>query len=296
MKAPILVFTYNRPEHTKNLLSSLSRCKGAETHDLYIFSDGPRNEAAKDMVDAVRAYISKFEKKNVFKSVTVLEEEKNKGLANSIIGGVSKLISQYGTCIVLEDDLYVSDDFIAYMQAGLDYYEKDKNVGAISGFSFPLKCKKDERGGVYKSRTGNSWGWATWKYVWEQVDWRMSDYNSFKADNRSRKRFDAQQSGISEMLDRQMRGELDSWAVRWDYFFFKKGLWTIYPYSSKVINNGFDGSGTHCKNRKTLPIQEVSGMPYEFCALDDCKNLTKQTSGNSMIKEIKYCLKKLLGR
>lgn len=294
MKAPVLVFTYNRLEHTKILFESLNRCRDTGMHDLYVFSDGPKNAAARSKVDAVRKYLEKLSKKNTFKSVTIFEEKKNKGLANSIIDGVTQIIEQYGSVIVLEDDLCVADNFIEYMQSCLDFYEFNNEVGAVSGFSKTLKCKKGNRNKVYKSRTGNSWGWGTWRDRWNQVDWRVTDYDTFKADLKSRKEFNAQQEGISNMLDQQMEGKIDSWAVRWDYFFFKKGLWTIYPYFSKVVNNGFDGSGIHCGNRQAVEIRELERRSFILLNLSDCKNLTKQTSGYSVVKRVKDCVKKIL--
>lgn len=294
MKAPVLVFTYNRPEHTRKLFDSLNRCKGVETHDLYVFSDGAKNAAAESQVNAVREYLRKISKTTVFGSITIFEEEKNKGLANSIIDGVTKIIEKYGSAIVLEDDLCIADNFIEYMQSCLDYYESDDEVGAISGFSYSLKCKKGDEDKVYKSRTGNSWGWATWKNRWTQVDWQVTDYSIFKEDVKSRKRFDFQQEGISNMLDRQMEGKIDSWAVRWDYFFFRKGLWTIYPYFSKVVNNGFDGSGIHCDNSQSTEFRELESKSFALLNLPDCKDLTRQTSGYSIDRRIKDCIKKIL--
>ncbi len=295
MKAPVLVFTYNRPEHTKELFDSLGRCKGIETHDLYVFSDGAKNADAESKVNAVREYLREISKTSAFKSITVFEQEKNKGLANSIIDGVTKIINQCGTVIVLEDDLCVADDLLEYMQSCLEYYESDNRVGAISGFSHTLKCKKEDENKVYKSRTGNSWGWATWKNRWDRVDWEVTDYNIFKSNHKSRAKFNAQQEGISNMLDQQMEGKIDSWAVRWDYFFFKNGLWTIYPYFSKVVNNGFDGSGTHCGNGQTIKIGGIDRKAYMLLDFSDCKDMTKRTSGNSAVKMIKNYVKRVSG-
>ena len=127
-----------------------------------------------------------------------------------------------------------------------------------------------------------------------QADWQITDYDIFKTDIKSRKRFNIQQEGISNMLDQQMEGKIDSWAVRWDYFFFKKGLWTIYPYFSKVINNGFDGSGIHCGNGQSVEIGELERKPYILLDLSDCKDLTRQTSGYNIVRRIKDCIKKVI--
>jgi hypothetical protein len=53
-------------------------------------------------VEAVRKYIHSI---SGFKSVTIIEREKNWGLAPSIIDGVTNIVNKYGKIIVLEDDI-----------------------------------------------------------------------------------------------------------------------------------------------------------------------------------------------
>ncbi len=50
---------------------------------------------------------------------------------------------------------------------------------------------------------------------------------------------------MSNMLDAQMEGKIDSWAIRWCYTQSKKNMFTVYPVKSRVRNIGLDGSGTH---------------------------------------------------
>ena len=52
-----------------------------------------------------------FVKHSNFKRVIIEESSKNKGLAKSIIEGVSEIINQYGKAIVVEDDLITAPDF-----------------------------------------------------------------------------------------------------------------------------------------------------------------------------------------
>lgn len=291
MKAPVLVFVYNRPEHTKRVLNSLDECYGVEDHDLFIFSDAPKNQASEEMIQCVREMIKEYSLHTRFHQVKIEYSEKNKGLANSIIDGVSKIINQYGTVIVLEDDLIVSKDFLKYMQDALDFYNDEKKVGAISGYSIDFHKKNMN---VYKSHTGNSWGWATWNDRWEMVDWEIDDYKEFQKDVKSRRDFDRQQFGISDMLDRQMRGEINSWAVRWDYTFFKKGLWTIYPARTKVENNGFDGSGVHCGNDHKRKMKDVRDSEYHLIELEKCDDFTCLTSENTCIARGERMIKNIL--
>ena len=112
MNAPVVLFVYNRLDHTMNVIDSLSKNLGACDTDLYVFSDAAKTEKGQDKVNAVREYIHKTDWRNGFKKVTIVEAEENKGLAKSIIGGVTKILEEYGKVIVVEDDLVLSPYFL----------------------------------------------------------------------------------------------------------------------------------------------------------------------------------------
>ena len=52
--APVALFVYNRPEHTRRTIASLQKCSLAERTQLYVFSDGPKDEADQIKVAEVR--------------------------------------------------------------------------------------------------------------------------------------------------------------------------------------------------------------------------------------------------
>ena len=121
--APIVLFVYNRPNHVKMNLRKLNAIREVENTELFIFSDAANGEGDKEAVEEVRQFIDDFTvNESRFKSVKVFLSETNKGLAESIINGVSKIIHQNGRVIVLEDDLAMSNDFIEYMNDALDFY------------------------------------------------------------------------------------------------------------------------------------------------------------------------------
>ena len=57
--APIALFTYARAEHTRQAVESLLRNKEAAASDLYIFSDGPKDESKAQAVKENREYNDK---------------------------------------------------------------------------------------------------------------------------------------------------------------------------------------------------------------------------------------------
>ncbi len=246
--APIILFTYNRSEYTERVLASINSARGANKSELFIFSDAAASDEYSSAVKEVRGVIDKFiMEMSVFRNVTVFKAETNIGLANSIINGVTQIIRQYGRVIVLEDDLIVSENFIEYMNCGLDYYANNQSIWALSGYTFPMKALDSYSHDIYLAMRGSSWGWATWLDRWETVDWEVSDYGNIKFNWKRRLDFGRWGRDMPFMLDANVYGFNHSWAIRWCYSEFKQKKYTVYPKVSMVFNTGTDGSGTNFK-------------------------------------------------
>lgn len=248
--APVVVFAYNRADKLKMCLEALEANSLAEKTDLFIFADGAKRAEDAEKVGEVRDFIHQYQQKCAFKKITVVEQPHNLGLAKSIIGGVTRVISEYQKVIVVEDDLIVLEDFLIYMNQALGYYQDMKEYGSISAYTYPLPELKGYDKDIYVTRKGECWGWGTWQDRWMQVDWSVSDFEAYVIDKKRRKEFDAIQYGIDAMLVSQQAGEIDSWAVRWCYHLFNHKLLTVYPRVSRTKNIGFDGSGVHCADSK----------------------------------------------
>lgn len=245
--APLVIFVYNREEITRKMLAAINSNLLAEETAVFIFSDGPKKECDIEKVEQVRKLIKEFLNNNNFKSVSVTEAEKNKGLANSIIDGVTKVIDEYGRVIVLEDDLITATNFLKFMNDCLDYYENMKEVWSIGGTTYKLPSLESYGHDVYACYRGESCGWASWKDRWDMVDWAVSDYGQFMRDAGKRRRFKRGGQDMVAMLAMQMEGRVDSWAIRWCYCQSMNGMVTILPRKSFVKNIGWGDAGTHAK-------------------------------------------------
>lgn len=250
--APILLFTYKRLDTLKKTVQALKENFLSGESVLYVFSDAAKSQKDESIINEVRQFINSI---SGFKSVIVIEAKVNKGLANSIIDGVTNVLMEYPSVIVLEDDLLTTPNFLSFMNASLKEYENSENVFSISGYSFNLGKDDGENSDAYFLNRGWSWGWATWKNRWEKVDWEVKNYNSFLKDKSKQKDFAKGGSDLNKMLHKQMIGKLDSWAIRWFYNqFYLNGI-TLYPTYSKVYNDGFDDQATHTKgsNKRYQP-------------------------------------------
>ena len=245
MYAPVVLFVYNRIDHTKTVLQALNDNEDADKSELFIFSDAPADETETANVVEVRKYIHLFANNNRFKKVTVTMAEKNKGLEQSLIEGITQIIDRYGKIIVLEDDHLTSPDFIRFMNRALAYYENDSKIWSIAGFTMDLKRLRHYKKDVFCGCRASCWGWATWKDRWDKVDWAVSDYDEFIRDKQRIREFNKGGIDMTPMLKQQHEGKIRSWAIRWCYQQYKERMLTIYPKHSKVQNIGMDGSGTN---------------------------------------------------
>ncbi len=244
--APIVLFVYNRLDHTKRTIEALQRNILANESELYIYSDGPKNSEASVGVKEIRRYLKSV---TGFKNVTIIEREKNWGLAASIIDGVNTIIKYNGKIIVLEDDLITSKYFLKFMNNALMVYGDNESIFSITGFSFStnfMKFPEAYHEEVYLNIRPMSWSWATWIDRWKDVDWEVKDFQKFIKNSKQKKEFDRGGTDLTRMLKNQMKGRIDSWYIRWTFNAYQRNKFTIYPRVSYVNNIGHDASGVHC--------------------------------------------------
>lgn len=300
--APIILFVYNRPWHTRKTLEALQGNALASESDLVIFADGAKGSGDREAVEDVRALVREVDG---FKSVTLVERETNRGLAESVLSGVSDVIRRFGRAIVLEDDLVVSRGFLRYMNEALERYRDAEQVLQISGHVFPFEPVLSKNDAFFLPLS-TSWGWATWQRAWNPFDPEVKNIDHLRKSFKLRKAFDLDGAyPYARMLEAQLRGEVDSWAIRWWWYFFNAGGLCLFPKCSLVKNIGFDPSGTHtktenvfCNDLSWAGYREVSSLPRDvdidqesFCRL---KKYLKERVNQSRFLAIKTFLSKIV--
>jgi len=244
MLAPIILFAFNRPNALRDTVQSLLQNEEANASDLFVFVDGPRsNKPGEDeKVKEVQEYVKSIEG---FKSLHYTFSKKNKGLSSSVIDGVSQIINQYGKAIVLEDDLFFAQNFLSYMNQGLDKYEKEEKVFSICGYSNKVKIPNGYKYDSYFCTRSSSWGWGTWVDRWNSVDWELKNWNQYSKMAHAFNKWGG--SDCFRMLRSVKEGWGNSWAIRFCFSQFLQDKLSLFPTISKVKNDGFDGEGTNCK-------------------------------------------------
>lgn len=240
-QAPIAIFCYRRPDHLRRTLQSLMRCEGFEGSPVFVFGDGPRNESEQAAVDSTRAIARELLGGNAQYHFS----DSNRGLSASVINGVGTVIERHGRVIVIEDDLALNKFFVRFMNEALQRYEDDGNVFQVSGYAFESNEIAIRNQSVFLPFT-TSWGWATWRRAWQHFDAEARGWELLATNAELRARFNLGGAyDYATMLERQMGGQRDSWAIRWYWSVFLKSGLVLFPPMSLVSNTGFDGSGTH---------------------------------------------------
>ncbi len=258
--APIVLFTYSRPKHTRRTLESLSQNSLAKDSLLIIHIDGLRSdasEAIKKAHDEVKLIVGE---KKWCGEVIIKEEFSNKGLARSIREGVTDAIEKYGRVIVVEDDLVTSTAFLVYMNKALDFYQNYPAVFSIGGYSYPkrrMNIPKDYEYDTYACLRNCSWGWATWKDRWDKVDWNAGNYQQIKAQTAIKDAFNRMGDDEFEMLYSQQELGLNIWSILFTMAHFENHAVAIIPCISYVDNIGLDGTGENCSKQTGLSHTEL---------------------------------------
>jgi len=251
--APICLFVHARAALTRQTVASLLTNRLAAQSELHVFCDGPR-PGQESRVREVREYVRTI---TGFSRVVLHEQAVNLGLSRSVIGGVSEMLKTHEHVIVLEDDLKLSAGFLDFMNQSLQAYAADPRVMSVSGYAFPIRHAGELVHDAVFGLRASSWGWATWRDRWQAIDWAVSDYSRFRRNPVRRFQFNRGGSDLSRMLDRQMAGQIDSWAIRFCYHQFSHGLVDVFPVRSLVENIGFGEGAEHC-------TQDVRGWASEM--------------------------------
>jgi len=279
--APIILFTYNRPEHTRQTVEALQKNIYACDSDLIVYSDAEKDNNAKDGVEKTREYLRTI---TGFKSLQIIERKENMGLANSLIDGITTVVNQYGKAIILEDDLISSPFFLKFMNEGLDKYKDDDRVASIHGYVNPVKDLLPEN--FFLSYT-SSWGWATWSRSWSIFE---PDAERLLHELRSRgleRRLDFDNSYyFVKMLTNYIKGKNSSWAIRWYVSVLLNDKLCLYPGKSLIAQNGCDGSGTHSSDDDWFDVK-LSDSPVDIIDIPVEESLIARKAYEKFYKSVK---------
>lgn len=241
--APIIVFSYNRPDHLRRTLEALSKNDLASESVLYIYCDGPKPDATEEQRQKIIANREVAHAAAGFKEVNVVERDGNFGLKNNIVGAVTEIVNQYGRVVTLEDDVISSVGFLKYMNDALETYQDENQVMHVSAYMYPHKCKLPDTFFYPVPYPGG--GWATWRRAWNCYNDNTQELYEYWKDKWDV--FDVFGGDyLSKQLKKNLDGSMNTWFVKWHAVMLQKGALSLFPGRSLTNNIGFDDMATHC--------------------------------------------------
>ena len=285
--APIVLFVYNRPWHTYQTLNALAANYLADQSDLYVFADGPKKNASRDILQKITEVRKIIKERNWCGDVKIIESERNKGLADSVIFGVTQILNQYEKVIVLEDDIVASKGFLKYMNDALNLYFDDCQVGCVHAWNYNLNISNYNES-TFFLRGADCWGWGTWKRAWAEFNY--DGKKLLKTIETENIEYEFNRKGTHdfiEMLKNQIEGKNDSWAIRWHASLFIKNMYCLHPTRPIVKNIGLDMTGVHCgiSNLIQIPTDfiDINKIPIQELDwfFDAYSNLIKEKTNES---------------
>jgi len=245
--APICLFTYKRLPELQSTVAALQKNSLATESDLFIFSDGGKDDVSWVKVEEIRNYICTI---TGFKSIQLIMSPVNNGLANSIILGVTQVIEKYGKVIVIEDDLITKPTFLNFMNDCLFFYEDTENIQSINGYSPFIKSNDSQD--IYLHKRTFSWGWATWRKYWNMNIFNKQFIKEIALKETLKEFRNVCGHDVTIMLNRALSGKNDSWYIFWTFDHFIHNRFAVYPKISFIENIGYSEESTHCQGIQTI--------------------------------------------
>ena len=241
--APIVIFSYNRPDHLRRTLDALAKNDLADQSVLYIFCDGAKADASDEQKKRIAKNREVARSATGFKELHVVEREKNVGLKNNIVGAVTEIVNRYGRIITLEDDVVSSVGFLRFMNDALEVYKDEEKVMHISAYMYPHQTRLPDS--FFFSVPYPGGGWATWKRAWQHYNDNTEELYEYWKDKWDV--FDVLGGDyLSIQLKKNLDGTMNTWFVKWHAVLLQKGALTLYPGRSLTNNIGFNDGATHC--------------------------------------------------
>lgn len=257
---PVAIFTFNRPQLTERLLGILAKIKPRR---ILVVSDGPRPHVLGD-VEKCAAVRSLFDSLDWECSVERNFAETNMGSFPRNSSGLNWVFEQVEEAIILEDDCLPDLSFFPYCEELLDKYRDDSRIGLISGNNFLKRPVDRQTPSYFFSCYAMTWGWASWRRTWQQVDFNMPYWPEYRDSGKLRQAVFTSseakywQSIYDAILEQRMNNA-------WDYQLIlaclRFNLLTIVPLVNLVSNVGFGQDATYCTHNNFLvnhiPIHEM---------------------------------------
>jgi hypothetical protein len=272
--APTLVTTYNRFEHFRKSIESLSSNQLAKDTHLFIAIDAPYQEMD---VKSNAKVISIAKEIKGFGEKTLLIRDNNFGFHNNYHSAINEILNVYEKFIFFEDDNIFTADFLEFINKGLEAYKERDDILSICGYNYPVKMPYGYDKDVYLWKGMSAWGFGTWKNKWNLIEWEekkaVDNVRKFlKNPTDAFKLSKIANHYLPALLNMDFQEKLhgDGYICMNQYL---NDMYSVFPIETKVKNIGHDGSGLNCKvrNDDVFANQKLPDKPSKVEFPEDLK-------------------------
>lgn len=239
---PVALIFFSRPDVLERTFSAIRRAKPKQ---LFLIQDGPREGKQTDLEKIIQC-------RNIVKNIDwdcqVYRNfsDENLGCGGRVSSGVSWAFEHVDRLAIIEDDCVPSEGFFTFCCELLEKYKNDERIDMISGMN-NLGVYDEVQDDYLFAQEGSIWGWATWKRVWDKIDFEMYQLN----DPHTLKLLKAHrgQSFIDDFesfKSRLHRGEkMSSWSLQRGLSMFLNSGLIIVPKKNLITNIGLVEDGAN---------------------------------------------------
>ena len=246
---PIVLFAYARPDHLKRILDCL---KENQVPLIYAFCDGAKSSNDDEWVEKTRKLLHQVD----WCEIQITEREKNLGLGQSILTGVTEILKNHDKIIVFEDDLICVPGTYQYFCAALKYYQNNPKVMSITGWTHPIFKPESITNSPYFDGRTECISWGTWSRAWQGMEKdAMTLLHECK-----KKGIDIYRYGLDLPEMARMEKTKNIWAVRFTYLHFLNQGLCLRPPFSMIEHEGYDINATNAPVKPAF-YNEILSFP-----------------------------------
>ena len=253
--APVALFVYNRADNTRRTLEALAANTLASETEVFVFSDGGRDEASWALVREVRQVVSEFA--GAFGRFELVARPENFYLERNITEGIAQVFETHDRIIVLEDDIVTSPYYLQYMNQAFELYKDVSRVMHVAGFTNLSLADTP----FYFTPHMSGWGWGTWKDRWNGHFLHYTTREEALQGLTSEDLDAIQYGGVFRCLSSLDRRPIP-WDICWELAIYRAGGLCLTPGRTMVRNIGLSG-GTHFRSWSLLQWYEFDRPPQQ---------------------------------
>lgn len=284
LHTPILLITFNRPEHTRWVLTEILK---QEPQSLYVCQDGVREGNENDHIkcqevkDIITELTSAYAVAHPNFSLFTLYSSINLGCGPGPQAGITWFFENVEQGIVMEDDCLPHPDFFGYCEELLNRYKDNPQVQFINSTLYHNRWKcEGSYGFSHYMVTG---AWAAWRSTWQGFDLDLHDLNAWKFRRQvlrlTKNRAEANWWYFKVKEIQKDKSKKSYWDYQMQIHLFRNNALTIHPKVNLISNIGFDAEGTHTTFNNgdgerpvypILPLELPTSMTIDMPMDADC--------------------------